>query len=90
MSFNPIGFLISKWNFKLQAFSNLSINSWINLLLDTNNSLFLSTSTRIELFVFVANLYDLIWLNMNRVIHGSTSFSVQDLVIKATKSADGH
>lgn len=40
--------------------------------------------------VFTANLFDLLWLNRNRVLHGSTSFSVLDLLTEASKCADNH
>lgn len=35
-------------------------------------------------------LYDFIWFNRNKVTHGASSLSMQELVTKATKSAQNH
>lgn len=63
-------FFISKWNFHVNAFAHLNVS----------NNLFASSLIRTEFIVFVASLFDLVWLNRNKVAQGSSSFSVQDLV----------
>lgn len=70
--------------------NGVNFTNWFNILFDSKNFLFHSSRTRIEFIVFVTTLYDLIWLNRSRVTHDSTSFSVQDLVIKTTKNVDDH
>lgn len=52
--------------------------------------MFSSDLIRNEFITFVATLYDLLWFNRNSVAQGSSSLSAQDLVFKATKSAEDH
>lgn len=76
---------ISNWNYNINVFSDTSFKDWL-----CYNNMFYSQVTRDEFIVFTAVLLDSIWLNRNKIAHGSPGFSVQDLLIKITKSEKDH
>lgn len=81
---------ISHWSFRIDAFSHLTVKSWISLLLDKANNLFNSDTIRSEFLVFTAALFDLIWINRNRFSHASPPYSVQEIVSRASRNAIDH
>lgn len=78
------------WNFRLSSFSNLTITNWLALIFDYTNQLFLSSLIRTEFIAFIAVLFDLLWFHRNKISHGSSSISVQDLAIQVTRQAKAH
>lgn len=81
---------ISKWNFRIDFFSNLSVNDWISLILTRNINMFSSQVVCNEFLVFNACLFDLVWFNRNKIAHGSLSLTVQELTKRAMKNANDH
>lgn len=81
---------ISTLNFRLDDFSNMTVKTWLALILDKKCNLFSYLLLREEIIVFTDALFDLIWFNRNKVIHGSSSLYIQDIMLKASKSAKDH
>lgn len=78
---------ISKWNYRIDLFTNTSVNSWLDLIFDCKNKLFTSQNIREEFIVYVAAIFDCLWFNRNRIAHGSSSLTMQELMSKASTSA---
>lgn len=81
---------ISKWNYRIDSYTNVPVNSWLTQIFDRRNNLFASYSVRDEFIVYTATIFDCIWFNRNRLAHGIFAFSVQELMSKASITAQDH
>lgn len=83
-------YFISKWCISLDRFKNESITNWIATMLDMNNNLFPSLNLKKEFIIFIAVLFDLLWMNRNLIAHRLPSLNLQDLLTKVQASSEAH
>ncbi|KAL3642837.1 hypothetical protein CASFOL_013652 [Castilleja foliolosa] len=83
-------FFVSFWHFNLAKFAHLSIKDWLNLIFDKSNKLFNSLSERTEFQIFVVILFDWVWFNRNKIMHGGNALTVTKLTNLVSIKAKAH
>ncbi|KAL3618676.1 hypothetical protein CASFOL_037495 [Castilleja foliolosa] len=71
-------------------FSHFCLKDWIGLLLDDKISIFASPSMKAGFLLFTVILYESIWFARNKLTHGFSAPSVQELVVLVSRKCKEH
>lgn len=89
-SFSRIAWMESRWRSNLLPFADISLSSWILMILQPALLLDILVADVHDFQLFVVISMDLVWANHNKIVHGSRSLDPVQLALQISASSRKH